>query len=472
MPMSPPTFKSVSRALSLLLCTLLIASPPIHPAQAFSVGDEKKAGEEIQASIHREFTILDDPDIDQYVGRLGREILAVAGPQYFDYRFYVISDRDFNAFAAPSGLVFVNSGLIEAMDNENELIGVMAHEIGHVVRRHIADRIDKGSKIGIGTAALILAGIALGGGELSEAVITGAMATGASMNLKFSRENEEEADRQAFSWMVQLGRDPNDILTMLTKMRRISILKTGKIPTYLLTHPAPEQRIDYIQDLLQSAKTKLPDKAADNFRFARIRYRIMVNTRDSTTLLPILLKKAENADEEGKMARYGLALIYQQEGNFAKSRQYFHELLAGNPEQAVLKTDLGLGYIREGKPAEALKLFSAAHLADPDDAYTIFQLARALEDSGQTSEAIELYRRMLNLTPTFARLNFYLGRALSATGHADQGYYYNGVSNWLEGNLAAARYHLQKAIDTLPNDDPLSEKGRDLLTKIKQLEKL
>lgn len=464
--------RSASRALSLLLCALLIFASPIPPTQAFSVGEEKKAGEQIQATIHQEFTLLDDPDIDQYISRLGREILAVAGPQYFDYRFYVIKDRDFNAFAAPSGLVFINSGLIEAMDNENELVGVMAHEIGHVVRRHIADRIDKGSKIGIGTAALILAGIALGGGELSEAVITGAMATGASMNLRFSRGNEEEADRQAFSWMVQMGRDPQDILSMLAKMRRISILKTGKIPPYLLTHPAPEQRMDYVQDLLQSAGASGAGKAADNFRFARLRYRTLVSTRDTTTLLPILLKKAEVAGAEGEMARYGLALIYQQEGNFAKSRQYFQELLARYPEQPILKTDLGLGYIREGKPDEAMKLFRAAHLADPDDAYTLFQLARILEDTGQTSEAIEHYQTMLNLTPSFARLNFHLGRALTATGHADQGSYYNGVSNWLEGNLPAARYHLQKAIDTLPVKDPLREKGLDLLAKIKKLENL
>lgn len=464
--------KIAGRPLCLLLCLLLAAAPPPLAAQAFSVGDEKKAGEQIQATIRQEFVLLDDPDIDQYIGRLGREVLAVAGPQYFDYRFYVIKDRDFNAFAAPSGLVFLNSGLIEAMDNENELIGVMAHEIGHVVRRHIADRVDKGSKIGIGTAALILAGIALGGGELSEAVITGAMAAGTSMNLKFSRENEEEADRQAFSWMTQMGRDPRDILSMLAKMRRISILKTGKIPAYLLTHPAPEQRMDYVEDLLQTSGAPKITQPPDNFRFARLRYRILVNTRDTTTLLPILLKKAENSDEEGTLAAYGLALLYQQEGNLEQSRRYFQALLAKYPDQPILKTDLGLGYIREGKPAEALKLFRAAHAADPGDAYTIFQLARTLDDSGQTGEAIELYQTMLNLTPTYARLNFQLGRALTATGHAGQGSYYNGVSSWLEGNLPAARYHLQKAIDTLPVRDHLREKCRDLLEKIKQVEKL
>jgi len=461
-----------TRILSLLLA-ILMTTAPLSPANAaFTVGDEKKVGEKIQSTIHQEFALMDDPDIDQYISRLGREILTVAGPQYFDYRFYVINDRDFNAFAAPSGLVFINSGLIETMDNEDELVGVMAHEIGHVVRRHIADSIDKGTKVGIGTAALILAGIALGGGNLSEAVITGAMAASSSMNLKFSRENEEEADRQSFTWMRQMQRDPNTLLTMMGKMRRISILKTGKVPAYLLTHPAPEQRIDYIQDLLLSEGTARPTKVTDNFRFSRIKYRILVKTRDTTTMLPLLLKKVESADEDSSMARYGLALIYQQEGNLAKSRQYLQELISEHPSQPILKTDLGLGYIQEGKTTEALKLFNDAHKADPDDAYTIFQLARALDETGQTREAIGLYQDMLNQTPSFARLNYYLGQALTKTDHADQGHYYNGVSNWLEGNLPNATYHLQKALDTLPAADPLHEKSRDLLDKIKQLEKM
>lgn len=460
------------RLLSLLMALFMLFAPLSPASAAFTVGDEQKAGEKIQSTIHQEFILMDDPDIDQYISHLGHEILTVAGPQYFDYRFYVINDREFNAFAAPSGLVFINSGLIETMDNEDELVGVMAHEIGHVVRRHIADSIDKGLKIGIGTVAMILAGIALGGGNLSEAVITGAMATGTSMNLKFSRENEEEADRQSFSWMRQMQRDPNTLLTMMAKMRRISILKIGKVPAYLLTHPAPEQRMDYVQDLLLSEGTPKPVIATDNFRFSRIKYRIITKTQDTTTLLPLLFKKAESTDLDGAMARYGLALIYQQEGNLAKSRQYLEALITAHPEQPILKTDLGLGYIQEGKTAEALKLFQAAHASDPDDAYTLFQLARTLDEAGQTTEAIGLYQNMLNQTPSFARLNFYLGRALAKTGHADQGQYYNGVSSWLEGNLPTAIYHLQKALDTLPTTDPLHEKSRDLLEKIKKLEKM
>ncbi len=440
---------------------------------SFTVGEEKKTGEKIQSTIRQEFNLLDDPDIDQYIDRLGREILEVAGPQYFDYHFFVINDKDFNAFAAPSGLVFINSGLIEAMDNEDELVGVMAHEIGHVVRRHIADSIDKGGKISMGTAALLLAGIALGGGDLSQAVIAGAVATGASMNLKFSRENEEEADRQAYRWMLQLDRDPNSLLSMLAKMRRIAILNIGNPPPYLLTHPAPDQRQGYVQDLLQSS----PPPAGlishrDDFHFNRIRYRTLVSTRDTSNLLPRLLKKAENDNEEGWLARLGLALLYQQDGNYAKSRQYFTELIAHFPREPILKADLGVTCFREGKTAEAIKLLNEAHEADRQDAYTIFHLARALDETGQKVPALELYQSMLTITPTFARLHFYLGRALAANGQVGQSDYYNGMFSWLEGNIPTARFHLQKALENLSAQDPLREKTRNLLEKMKQIEKM
>ena len=468
----PSSHSSIFRG-SLFFLLLCLVIRPMLAYASFTVGEEKKTGEKIQSTIRQDFNLLDDPDIDQYISHLGREILEVAGPQFFDYRFYVINDKDFNAFAAPSGLIFINSGLIEAMDNEDELVGVMAHEVGHVVRRHIADSIDKGGKIGIGTAALLLAGIALGGGDLSQAVITGAMATGTSLTLKYSRENEEEADRQAYRWMLQMKRDPKALLSMLAKMRRIAILKVGNPPPYLLTHPAPDQRQGYVQDLLISS----PPPAGlvshrDDFHFNRIRYRTLVSTRDTSTLLPRWLKKAESDDEEGWLARLGLALLYQQDGNFAKSRQYFTELIAHYPGQAILKADLGVTCFREGKTAEAIKLLDEAHAAAPNDAYTIFNLARALDETGQNARALELYQSMLSITPTFARLHFYLGRALAENGLMGQSHYYNGMYSWLEGNIPTARFHLQKALENLPAKDPMREKCRNLLEKMKQIEKM
>jgi len=119
-----------------IVLSLLLNPLSSVQAQAFSVGEEQKIGDKLLGMVRRSFKLLDDPDISQYINELGDEILTVTGNQFFDYHFFVINNREFNAFAAPSGLIFIHSGLIETMENEGELISVMAHECGHDHRRY------------------------------------------------------------------------------------------------------------------------------------------------------------------------------------------------------------------------------------------------------------------------------------------------------------------------------------------------
>ena len=119
-------------------CVVLFAQA-LLPVQvsALTIGEERKIGEQLLFSIRRELPVLDDPDISAYINALGHKVLENIGPQYFDYRFFVVKSDQFNAFAAPAGLVFFYSGLIETMRTENELLSVLAHEIGHVRRFHL-----------------------------------------------------------------------------------------------------------------------------------------------------------------------------------------------------------------------------------------------------------------------------------------------------------------------------------------------
>jgi predicted Zn-dependent protease len=470
--------KSLSLPAILGQLTFLIAlltTTAVPPAEGFSVGDEREVGEKIQSLIRRDFKLIDRPDVAQYINDLGRQVLATAGPQYFNYQFFVIDNSDFNAFAAPSGLIFIHSGLITSMDKENELVGVIAHEIGHVTSRHLADRIENASKVNIGTVAMILAGIALGSsgeGELSEAVVAGALATSATLNLKFSRENEEEADRVAFNWMVKLGRDPGSLLSMLGKMRRISILKIGKIPTYLLTHPDPAPRMGYVSDLLNAYPGRLPATTRNNFAFQRIRFLILADTRDNRNLVLRLQKRIDNGDDHDYMARLGLTQVYLHEGDFSKARKYLTELIKKFPEQAILKTDLGITYFKEGKTQKAQEIFRESLKSDRNCAFTILNLARALEQDNKLDKAIELYEELLAITPTFTKSHYYLGHARTKVGQAGLGHYHTGLYSWLAGNSELARYHLGKALELLPADSPYRIRSKEMLTKIIRLEKL
>ncbi|MEJ2034466.1 MAG: M48 family metalloprotease, partial [Deltaproteobacteria bacterium] len=404
----------------------------------------------------------------QYINRLGQKILKAAGPQYFHYHFFVIDNKEFNAFAAPSGLIFVHSGLLEAMDSEDELVGVLAHEIGHVTSRHVAQQMAKSSKLSIGTAALILAGIALGGGALSQALMAGGMAAGASMNLKFSREDEEEADRLAFSYMEKMGRDPHAMESMLRKIRNLGRYQPS-IPPYLLTHPEPDLRLHYVQDLLLTEKRTYP--AREDFDFLRIKYRVLSRTGDPISQLPLLQQKAQNG-KPGNMAYYGLSQLYQVTANFEKSEEMLRKVILAHPDKPILTADLGVLRFEAGRFQEALTFFRKARAAMPDSAYASFYLASTLQQLGQLAEAGKIYQSLLPELPDYSRLFYQLSRLRAAQGHTEEAYYYLGVYHWQEGEPKIAKHYLKQAIAKQPTDHEIHKQAEDLIKKIDRLAKL
>ena len=107
----------------ILLCLAIIAWSLIIPhhsyASPFSVGQERDVGEKMRSLIRKQFELIDEPDTVQYINTLGQKVLKIAGPQYFNYQFFVVNNKEFNAFAAPSGLIFIHTGLVSTMKNED-----------------------------------------------------------------------------------------------------------------------------------------------------------------------------------------------------------------------------------------------------------------------------------------------------------------------------------------------------------------
>jgi len=438
-------------------------------SKAFSVSEEKEVGEKLLSLVRQEFTLLDDPDISQYINNLGKDILEAAGPQYFDFHFFVIDNKDFNAFAAPSGLIFVHSGLIETTVNEGELYGVLAHEIGHVVSRHIAERMEKNSKISLGTAALVLAGIAIGAGPLSEALITGSLAGAETLNLHFSRQDEEEADRLAYSWMESRNRDPEYIASMMQKMVRISKYRSGNLPPYLLTHPEPEKRVGYVQDLLiTEGSHKYPPRS--DIPFQRIKKRILSMTKDPTTLLARYTKQKSGEDKNG-MADYGLSLVYQNMADYDKAIQSLDKVIARYPELPLFLADKGAIYFQQGDPAKALKFLQEAQRLDNKDLYTVYMVARTYEQLGNTVNAINYYEQLISQQPDFAKPYMQLGQLKAKEKKEAEAYYYLGEYFWLSGDGEKAKSFLKKCLSLANGNDLIKSKARAEIAKIERLEK-
>ncbi|MEQ8215734.1 MAG: M48 family metalloprotease, partial [Smithellaceae bacterium] len=162
----------------------------------FTIDDEKKLGKEFYDKMAKHNLLLENRNLNEYIDKIGNRVLKGNRRVPFQFHFSIVNDTAINAFATPGGYIYVNKGLINAVENEGQLAGVIAHEIAHANARHIAAIIEKSQKLNIATLAAVLAGAFLGGGgEASAALVALSVAGSASLSLKYSREHEEEADR-------------------------------------------------------------------------------------------------------------------------------------------------------------------------------------------------------------------------------------------------------------------------------------
>lgn len=433
-----------------LVMSLLQASVAAK-SMAFSVGDEREMGEQLLYQLRLAFPLLDDPDIYQYINELGNEVIDVAGIQFFDYHFNIIASSQFNAFAAPSGLVFFFSGLIEQMDTEDELVSVLAHEIGHVVSRHIAIGMAQGSKVTIVTTLLALASLALGVGAVSQALLTGSLAAGHAASLYFSRQHEEEADLLAYGWMKKMGRHPHGQETMLHTMRRISSYTMGhNVPQYLLTHPHPEYRLDYVQSLMAYEGDELANfKPTEDFAFLRFKYRILSLVKDGKHLRNLLQNHlADNTRSENEkiMLQYGMSQLERMENNYESSKANLQTVIAHFPEKYILLVDLGIVEMEAGNKERALALIKTAYDRNHQDMWAAFQLARIWLELGDLANAEKYLQEVQGVMPEYSKVYFEIGKLKAASGENGNSLYYLAKYNLYEGRLKIARENLHVAM--------------------------
>jgi predicted Zn-dependent protease len=235
------------------------------------VEDERKLGDEFAREIKKEVTFVRDRAVVDYVARLGAELVGAAGPQPFDYRFYVIEDDEINAFAAPGGHVYVHTATILKSRDVSELAGVMAHEVGHVVRRHIAQNYKRQQGTRIGQQILVI-GAAVAGGQAAAGAANLLTGLGAMAYLNsFGREAERDADAFAVSVLPRAGYDPEGLVTFFH-----TLAKEGgaRPPEFLSSHPATEDRIQATQRLIDQLPQREGLRRHDGGRFEIIQQRV------------------------------------------------------------------------------------------------------------------------------------------------------------------------------------------------------
>ncbi|MBW1886837.1 MAG: M48 family metalloprotease, partial [Deltaproteobacteria bacterium] len=234
-------------------------------AFSLSIEEEQILGKKFLANMRRHFDLVDDDFANEYMNDLGHYLIKPLETKHFPYRFYIIKNNKLNAFAGPGGHIFFFSGLIEVMEEVDELASVICHEIGHISARHISQRVEQNKKIGLATMAGILAGVLIGG-EAAGAITTGAVAAGVQKQLSYSRNDERHADQLGFKYTVEAGFDPSGMITILKKLHQGQYSGADGIPPYLLTHPGGPERMSNIDIMLTNHNRKPETNQTKKFR--------------------------------------------------------------------------------------------------------------------------------------------------------------------------------------------------------------
>ncbi len=433
-------------------------SSGVSPAAFLSPEDETQLGDKFLRSITSQYELSDYPYIVQYINELGSYLGRQIEVPYFPLKFYVVKEDDINAFAAPAGHVFTFSGLIKVADDVDELAAVLAHELGHVSARHLAERLERSKKIGMATMAGILAGI-LAGGEAGGALATGSIAAGIQAELGYTREDERQADQLGFKYGHSAGFDPRAMVSVLKKIQRESGYGTGEIPPYLLTHPGAPERMAAIEIMLQGYEKPPDTKETKELRATFPVFRTMVvalcHDKDAATKE---FRKGLSADPESFMAHYGLGLVLEREGLADEALNHLKIALRQQPGSVPIMYAMGKTYQTSGQYENSISILNEALEQSPNDKEIMYLLGVSFQYLERYGEASRIFERLSFLRPVKDRLYYNLGLVYGRQGKLGLAHYNLGIYFTKLNKREEALFHFRKANEYAGSDPALKER--------------
>jgi predicted Zn-dependent protease len=227
-------------------CRIRVSVRFLTCAAAFAlVGCEVSQEREVQygrqsaEQINSQLALVRDPIVTNYVRDLGLSIARTTPRADLDWQFFVVNSREVNAFALPGGFIYVNRGLIERAQQLDELAGALGHEIGHVVRRHSVEQMEKqtGANLAVGLGCTLTR---LCNSDVAQAAL---QVGGAALFARYSRTDEAEADSEAVLNVIAAGVDPRGIPSLFRRLIEERRSAPLRIAAFFASHPLEEDRI-------------------------------------------------------------------------------------------------------------------------------------------------------------------------------------------------------------------------------------
>lgn len=407
---------------------------------------ERKVGESIMNEIRlREPSYIDDPEISDYLNRLGRRLVEASANPTGDFYFFAIRDNTVNAFAMFGGFIGMNSGTILTAQSESELAGVLAHEIGHVTQNHLARQIAKSKQNTIPSMIAMAVGIlaARSNSDIAAATITSAQAGVVQAQLAYTRDYEREADRLGYQTIEKAGFDVRGMGDFFERLQKAGRLYENNAPVYLRSHPLTLERISDMQNRAQLAPYRQVVSDLD-FYLVRAKLRAKTGTpRDAINEFELQLREKKYASLAS--VHYGLAVARMRDNDAAAAQREMDAVKALKVSSPMISGLAAQIRVELNDVAGAQTIYREALQDFPQAKSLIYGYAESLLSGRQYDQCLQFLESQLQINFSDFKLYGLQAKTYSALGKRLQQHRAQAEFYLLQGQLAQAVEQLQYA---------------------------
>jgi predicted Zn-dependent protease len=416
--------------------------------------------------------IIRDAEIEQLLREYTQPILKAAGLAQQNVHVIIINDRSFNAFVADGHRIFINSGALMQAKTPNEVIGVLAHESGHIAGGHLARMREQMANASTESLVAMLLGIGAmvagarsggSGADVGMAALTLPQGMIQSTMLAYIRTQEEQADKAGVKFLTATGQSPKGMYDTFKRLGDELLFQSRYIDPYLQTHPMPKERVAALEELVKTSpywdKKDSPELQARHDMMRAKLYGYMDRSEISGNRYP--------ASDQSLPARYARAIAASRFSDSRAAMAQIDALIEAQPQNPYFHEVKGQTLLEGGKPAEAIAPLRRAVQLAPNPALIQILLGRALVESNDRAhldEAVSVLEASVLHDPESPEAYAQLAMAYGRKGDLARADLSSAQSALMRGDVKAARMLAARAKERFPVGSPGWVKADDLST--------
>jgi predicted Zn-dependent protease len=417
--------------------------------------------------------LIRDSEIEQLMREYTAPILRVAGLTQQNVRVVIINDRAFNAFVADGRRIFVNVGALMDAKTPNEIIGVFAHETGHIAGGHLARLRDELANAQTSSIIAMLVGVGAivagarsgsnGASQVGAAAIMGPQSMIQRSLLSYVRQQEEQADKAAVKFLNATGQSAKGMYVTFKRFADQIMVSAQYMDPYLQTHPMPKERVAALEDLVRNSPywdRKDPPEL-------QLRHDLMRAKLSGFIERPDTVLRRYPPTDASLPARYARAIAAYRHSNLRDAILQIDGLIQAQPNNPYFHELKGQALLENGRPLEAVSSLRRAAALAPDAVLIRIMLAQALVASNDTKladEAIPLLRTAMTREPDMPDAYGQLAMAYGRKGDLAEADLAAAQAAFARGDMKTAKDLATRAKTRFPTGSPGWVKADDIVS--------